>query len=144
MPKFVLRKTMVALGAAGMLSFGAAGLGAAGPAGASTVALGPKAQAQFEKHLNCASAARQLGRLPRLEAKFAKKLARLHKAQAAATARGDTKRAAYWQKVITHEQKIEARATGAKARSKAAQRNAMISAKCHVAAPTLSPPSTTT
>ncbi len=132
----VLRKTLIAVAATGVLSFGA--VGTVGPAGASTATLGPKAQAQAEKHFNCANAARRLGHRQRVEARFAKKMAHLNQAEAKATKSGNTKVAAYWKKLIARQQKIESHTLGTKAKARAAQRDAMITAKCHVAAPSSS------
>jgi hypothetical protein len=103
---------------------GAISLAASGAAGAISLSA-PKVGPNF----NCHRATRVLTRIERVEAHIDKGLPTLTKREAAANARGNTKRADRLAKRIA---KLESTSSN-KALTKAAQ---AIEAKCHVSAPT--------
>ena len=132
------KKVLMSTVAVGALTFGT--VGASGAAATThTPAQLAKGLAQAEKHFNCSTAARRLGYVQRLEARYAKRNARLAALEANAKKANDTKRAAYLQKVIDHQKKIQSHMLGTRMmarQAKLAKVAKLAQAKCHIAPPT--------
>jgi hypothetical protein len=90
----------------------------------------------MEKHFNCSTAERRLGYAQRIEARFTKKLHKLQALETKAQAAKHTTLAAYWQKIIAHEQKVEAKVVGAKLLARQAKVTRLAQNKCHTSLPT--------
>ncbi len=136
------KKALMSTVAVGALTFGTVGVSGAA-ATTQTPAQISKGLSQVEKHFNCSTAGRRLGYVLRLEARYAKKNAKLAALEAKAQQAHHTKRAAYWQKVINHQKKIQSHVLGARLMARQAKVAKLAQAKCHMALPA-STTSTTT
>ena len=132
--KGLAKRALVAVIAVGLLTGGS--LAVVGEAGAATATAAPvpgsKVLARVNANFNCAKANKRLTLIAQLESRTSRKLVKLQKLEAKATAAKHTHLAAYWQKLINKQNKHQTKMLGRKWRARANEEAKAISAKCHV------------